>query len=52
LKHIETTIVDREKEISIMKLTAENYREEKERRSRKLAYLSLELEQISRKRHP
>jgi chromosome segregation protein len=50
LNNIEAAIVDKEKEISIMKLTAENYREEKDRRSRKLAYLSLEIEQISRER--
>jgi chromosome segregation protein len=50
LYSLEGAIVDREKEISIMKLTAENYREEKERRSRKLAYLSLEIEQISREK--
>lgn len=47
---LEGVIVDREREISIMKLTAENYREEKERRSRKLAYLALEIEQISREK--
>jgi chromosome segregation protein len=50
LYSLEGAIVDREKEISIMKLTAENSREEKERRSRKLAYLSLEIEQISREK--
>lgn len=50
LKSIETTVVEREKEVSLLKLTAENYREEKERRSRKLAYLSLELEQITREK--
>ncbi len=48
IKNIEAAIFDREKEISMMKLTAENYREERERRSRKMAYLSLEIEQISR----
>jgi chromosome segregation protein len=46
LKNLEASIIDKEKENSIMKLTAENYREERERRSRKLAYLSLEIEQI------
>lgn len=50
LKNIETAIVDKEKEVSLLKMTAENYREEKERRSRKLAYLSLETEQITRER--
>ena len=50
LDAIEAAIVDREKEISILKMTAENYREEKDRRSRKLAYLSLEIEQIAREK--
>ncbi len=47
LKNIETAIVEKEKEVSLLKMSAENYREEKERRSRKLAYLSLEMEQIT-----
>lgn len=50
LQNIERIIVDKEKEISLMKLTAENYREEKERRSRKLAYLSLEIKQIMKEK--
>lgn len=50
IKGIEATIIEREKEVSLKKLTADNYREEKERRSRKLAYLSLELEQIMREK--
>ncbi|NWF76175.1 MAG: chromosome segregation protein SMC [Nitrospirae bacterium] len=46
LEAIETVIVQREKEISLLKLTAENSREDRERRNKKLAYLTLELEQI------
>jgi chromosome segregation protein len=46
LKYIEAAIVEKEKEISLMRLSAENYREDRERRSRKLAYLTLEIEQI------
>jgi chromosome segregation protein len=46
IKNIETAIVEREKEVSVLKLTVEKSREEKERRSRKLAYLTLELEQM------
>jgi len=46
LKNVEAAIVEKEKEISLLKLSAENYREDKERRSRKLAYLTLEIEQI------
>lgn len=46
LRDIESTIVETEKEVSLLKLTAENSMEEKERRSRKLAYLILEFEQI------
>ncbi|MBI5188805.1 MAG: chromosome segregation protein SMC [Nitrospirae bacterium] len=50
LKQIESTIVDIEKESSLLKLTAENYREEKERINRKLAYLNIEIEQIIREK--
>jgi len=46
VKNIEAVIVEREKEVSLLKLTIEKSREEKERRSRKLAYLTLELEQM------
>ncbi len=46
LRNIESGVVNIEKEISLLKLTAENYREEKERKSRKLAYLFIEIEQI------
>lgn len=46
LQHIESAIVEREKEVSLLKMTAENQREEKDRIHRKLAYLSTEIEQI------
>jgi chromosome segregation protein len=47
LRNIESGIVDVEKEISLLRLKAENYREENERRSRKLAYLTMEIEQLT-----
>jgi chromosome segregation protein len=50
LKQIESAIVSREKDVSLLKLTEENYREDRERKSRKLAYLTLEIEQISKER--
>ena len=50
LRDIQSTLVDQEKEVSLLKMTAENYREDKDRRSRKLAYLSLEIEQITREK--
>jgi chromosome segregation protein len=50
LRNIEAALADKEKEISLLKLTSENYGEEKERRSRKVAYLSLEIEQTARER--
>jgi chromosome segregation protein len=46
LKEIESSIVIKEKEVSLLKLTDENYRDEKERKARKLDYLTLEIEQI------
>jgi chromosome segregation protein len=46
LKNIEAGIVEKEKEVSLLKLTSENYGEEKDRRNKKLAYLALEIEQI------
>ncbi|MEW6001287.1 MAG: chromosome segregation protein SMC [Nitrospirota bacterium] len=46
LKDIESSIVDIEKEISLLKLTAETYSEEKGQKSRKLAHLMTEVEQI------
>lgn len=42
LKEIESTIIHAEKEVSLLKLTAENQKEEKEKLSRKLAYLNIE----------
>ncbi len=50
LKTIESAIVENEKELSMLKMTAENLRDEKEKKSKKLAYLSLEIEQISREK--
>jgi chromosome segregation protein len=50
LKNIESSIVDTEKEISLLRLTAQNRNEEKERISRKLAYLNIEREEILRER--
>ncbi len=50
LKNIENALVGKEKEVSLLKLTAENYREERERRSRKLAYIALEMEQTAREK--
>ncbi len=46
LKDLEHSIVEIEKEVSLLKHTAENTKEERERKGRKLEYLSLELEQI------
>jgi chromosome segregation protein len=46
LRNIESSVIGIEKESSLLKLTADNYRDEKERKSRKLAYLSIEIEQI------
>jgi chromosome segregation protein len=46
-KDIENALIGKEKEVSLLKLTAENYREERERRSRKLAYITLEMEQTA-----
>ncbi|MFZ5908340.1 MAG: chromosome segregation protein SMC [Nitrospirota bacterium] len=50
LKQIEAAIISREKDVSLLKLTEENFREDRERKSRKLAYLTLELEQLSKER--
>jgi chromosome segregation protein len=50
LKNIENAVVAKEKEVSLLKLTAENHREERERRSRKLAYIALEMEQTAREK--
>jgi len=48
LKDIESAIIHREKETSLLRLTAENRIEEKERISRKLALLNIEREEILR----
>jgi chromosome segregation protein len=48
IKNVESSIYNIEKEISLAKLTNENYMEDKERTNRKLAYLTIELEEISR----
>lgn len=50
LKQIEAAIVSREKDVSLLKLTEENFREDRERKSRKLAYLTLEIEQLSKEK--
>lgn len=50
LRNIESSIVDTEKEISLLRLTAQNRNEEKERISRKLAYLNIEREEIVKER--
>lgn len=50
VKTVEAAIVEREKEVSALKITVEKSREEKERRSRKLAHLTLELEQMGKEK--
>ncbi len=50
LRNIEAGVVEKEKEASLLKMTAENFREEKDRRSRKLAYLTLEIEQLTKEK--
>jgi len=50
IRDIETAIVNAEKEMSLSKLTSGNYQEEKERTDRKLAYLSIELEEITKEK--
>ena len=46
LSDIESRIVEAEKEISLLRLTADNYIEEKERIERKFSYLSTEVGQL------
>ncbi len=46
LRDIESRIIDREKEISLLRLTVDNYREERERTERKLSYLNTEVGQL------
>ncbi|MFH1014987.1 MAG: chromosome segregation protein SMC, partial [Nitrospirota bacterium] len=50
IRDIETAVVNAEKEMSLSKLTSANYQEEKERTDRKLAYLSIEVEEIVREK--
>ena len=50
LRYIESAIVEREKELSLLRLTVENSSEEKERKSRKLAYLTLETKQTMKEK--
>ena len=50
IKAIEAAIVEKEKEVSLLKLTAENYKEDRERRNRKLAYITLEIEQLGKEK--
>ena len=50
VKAVETSLHNLEKEISLSRLTIENYTEEKERLSRKIAYLSLELEEAAKEK--
>jgi len=50
VKAVESSINNLEKEVSLSRLTVDNYTEEKERTSRKLAYLALEIEEVSREK--
>jgi len=50
LKEIELRIIDAEKEISLIRLTVERQMEEKERISRRLAYLRVESEDAAREK--
>ncbi|MBI5641533.1 MAG: chromosome segregation protein SMC [Nitrospirae bacterium] len=50
IRAVEASLHGLEKEISLSRLTVENYREEKERTNRKLSYLSLELEEVIREK--
>lgn len=46
VRNVESSAVNLEKETSLSKLTVRNYTEDKDRTSRKLAYLAIELEEI------
>jgi chromosome segregation protein len=46
LRDIESCIIDTEREISLLRLTTDNSKQEKERTERKLAYLNTEVEQL------
>ncbi|MEW6107962.1 MAG: chromosome segregation protein SMC [Nitrospirota bacterium] len=50
VRSVESSMHNIEKEVSLSKLTVENYMEDKERLSRKLAYLTIEIEEISKER--
>ena len=50
LKDIETAAIAAEKEISLLRLTADNQEGEKEKINRKLAYLHIEQEQVVREK--
>jgi len=50
LKDIESRIIEREKEISILRLTADNHKEERERTEKKFTYLSTEAGQLNREK--
>jgi chromosome segregation protein len=50
VKEAETALHNIEKEISLSRLTVENYSEERERTNRKLSYLALEIEEIGREK--
>ena len=50
IRDIETAVVIAEKEMSLSKFTSANYQEEKDRTDRKLAYLSIEVEEIIREK--
>lgn len=50
IREVEASIHAGEKEISLAKLTIEKYTEEKDRVSRKLSYLSIELEELGREK--
>lgn len=50
VREVELSVHALEKEISLSKLTVENYAEEKERTNRKLSYLTLEIEEAVREK--
>ena len=47
IKNLESNIVDVEKELSLFKLTSENYQDERERTGKKISYLAIELKTIA-----
>ncbi len=50
VRDVELAVHNLEKEISLSRLTVDNYREEKERTNRKLSYLTLEIEEAVREK--